>query len=244
MVHTYTQSFQISSFDLNPNATARLSSIANYLQEMAYQHAKRLKWGFHDLEKKNSAWVLSRFHLKMHHLPGWDDVITIETWPRGVDRLFALRDFRIGNEKGDTIGDATTSWLVVDINSHRPLRITEDIIDIVTREDTVFSARSEKIEITDQLTEIYNRKVHFADLDIVGHVNNVSYMEWCMDAIPLEIHTSNELAEIEINFLHEAKYGEEIQLNMSESDNTFIVNAVNISTGAECARARIRFNVH
>ncbi len=241
MMHTYSQSFQISSFDLNPNATARLTSIANYLQEMAYQHAKRLNWGFHDLEKKNVAWVLSRFHLKLHLLPGWDDTITIETWPRGVDRLFAIRDFKITNENGDLIGDATTYWLIVDINTHRPTRITEDIIKLVTREETVFDAKSEKLEIPGELSEVHKRTVGFSDLDIVGHVNNVKYMEWCMDAIPLETHLKHELAELEINFLHEAKYGEEIQLNLSNSDQSFMVNAVNTSTEKECVRARIRF---
>jgi medium-chain acyl-[acyl-carrier-protein] hydrolase len=241
MIHTYSQSFQISSFDLNPNATARLTSIANYLQEMAYQHAKRLEWGFHDLEKKNVAWVLSRFHLKLYQLPGWDDTITIETWPRGVDRLFAIRDFKITNKSGDLIGDATSYWLIVDINTHRPTRITEDIIKIVTREETVFNAKSEKLEISGELSEVYKRKVSFSDLDIVGHVNNVKYMEWCMDAIPLEIHLNHELAELEINFLHEAKYGEEIQLNHSESGQRFMVNAVNTSTNKECVRARMQF---
>lgn len=241
MTNTYSQSFQISSFDLNPNATARLTSIANYLQEMAYQHAKRLNWGFHDLKKENHAWVLSRFHLKMHQLPGWDDIINIETWPRGVDRLFAIRDFKITNGAGEVIGDATTYWLIVDINTHRPTRINQNVIDLVTRKDTAFIAKSEKLELSDELREAYIKSVGFADLDIVGHVNNVKYMEWCMDALPIETHLEHELAELEINFLHEAKYGEEIQLNLSGSDKIFMVNAVNTLTQKECVRARIRF---
>ena len=177
----------------------------------------------------------------MYHQPGWDDAITIETWPRGLDRLFAMRDFKISNEKGDIIGDATTSWLIVDINTHRPARITDEIIKIVTRDDTIFPPRSEKIEFTEKLSEVYRRKVGFADLDIVGHVNNVSYMAWCMDAIPLETHLNNKIAEIEINFLSEAKYGEEIQLNLFESDKKFSLNVVNTKTSRESARARIIF---
>ncbi len=241
MLNTYTQSFQISSFDLNPNASARLTSLANYLQEMAYQHGKRLNLGFHDLKKENHAWVLSRLHLKMHHLPGWDDVITIETWPRSVDRLFVLRDFKITNEKGEVIGNATSYWLIIDMNTHRITRITKDIMELETREDSVFDAKSEKLEMFPELSEAYKKTVAFADLDIVGHVNNVKYMEWCMDAIPLETHLNHELVELEINFLHEAKYGEEIQLNCSGSDQMFMVNAVNIETGKECVRSRIRF---
>lgn len=241
MIQTYSQSFQISSFDLNPNETARLTSIANYLQEIAYQHAKKLKWGFHDLKNENHSWVLARFHLKMHHLPGWDDIINIETWPRGVDRLFALRDYRITDNKGSVIGDGTTSWLIVDINTHRPTRVTKDFVDMVTNQDSVFPARSEKLEISGTLNKAYKKTVGFSDLDIVGHVNNVKYMEWCMDAIPLDIHLNHQLAELEINFLHEAKYREEIQLNVSGKKQVFMVNAVNTATQNECVRARIQF---
>ncbi len=66
-------------------------------------------------------------------------------------------------------------------------------------------------------------------------------MEWCMDAIPLETHLNKELAELEINFLQEAKYGEEIQLNLSGTGKLYMVNAVNTSTQKECVRARILF---
>lgn len=242
MLKTYSQTFQISFYDLNPNATSRLTSIANFLQEMAYQHAKRLKWGFHDLEKKNTAWVLSRFSIIIHQFPGWDDKITIDTWPRGVDRLFGLRDFKIVNDKGLHIADATTSWLMVDIETHRPKRLTSDITELDTRTDTVFNSGSTKIELTDNLSEVHKRTVKYADLDIVGHVNNVRYMEWCLDAIPLETHLNLVLSDFDITFLGEAKFGDEIQLNISEKDNnTFIINAVNTQTLKECVRAQVSF---
>jgi len=242
MLPTYSHTFQISSYDLNPNASSRLTSLANFLQEMAYQHAKRLKWGFHDLEKDNTAWVLSRFSIKIHKFPGWDDIITIDTWPRGVDRLFGLRDFKIVDEKGIHIADATTSWLMVDIETHRPKRLTKDIMELETRTDTAFGSESTKIELSDHSLEAHKRTVKYADLDIVGHVNNVRYMEWCLDAIPLETHMAHTLATFEINFLGEAKYGDEIQLNISEGEhNIFIINALHTKTLKECVRAKVSF---
>ncbi len=243
MPQTFTKTFQISSFDLNPNAVARISALANYLQEMATEHAELLGWGYHDMKNKNTAWVLSRFHVKIHRQPGWNEKISIDTWPRGVERLFAMRDFKVIDETGNTIADATTYWLIIDRDTHRPVRISEEVLSIETRTDTEFTVPLEKIGFPELYEEIYQRSASYSDLDIMGHVNNVSYLSWCMDAIPLDVHLEHEPKGFEINFLSEAKYGDPITINMAKGEgNTYLLNAVNTDTGKECVRVRVSFS--
>lgn len=240
MLKTFTKTFQISSFDLNPNAVSRITALANYLQEMATEHAELLGWGYHDMQKKNTAWVLSRFHVKIHRQPGWNENISIDTWPRGVERLFAMRDFKVKDEAGMTIADATTYWLIIDRDSHRPVRVSEDVLKIESRPDTEFPEPLGKIEFPELYQEVYHRTASYSDLDIMGHVNNVSYLSWCLDAIPLEVHLKHEAKGFEINFLSEAKYGDPITINMAKGEkNTYLLNAVNTKTDKECVRARI-----
>ena len=48
--------------------------------------------------------------------------MTLETWPSGIDRLFAIRDFRMvaGEE---VLLRATSEWMVIDVNRRRPVRL-------------------------------------------------------------------------------------------------------------------------
>ena len=42
------------------------------------------------------------------------------------------------------------------------------------------------------------------------HVNNVCYIEWALESVPPEVLEERVLAELEIHFLAEALFGEEI----------------------------------
>ena len=59
--------------------------------------------------------------------------------------------------------------------------------------------------------------VVFSDLDIIGHVNNVKYMEWCIDAATSAENSGQEIHEFEINFNHEAMLGDLINIYGYES---------------------------
>jgi len=108
MNHTLKAQYSINSFDINPIGKARLTAIANFLQETAYRHATELELGYHHLERMNRAWVLSRLKISVEKYPAWDDVITVETWPHGIEKLFALRDFRITGPSGEELATAST----------------------------------------------------------------------------------------------------------------------------------------
>jgi len=58
--------------------------------------------------------------IRMVGFPEWGQNITVETWPKGIDRLFAFRDFRILNSDGTVIGAATSSWMILDHDTPAP----------------------------------------------------------------------------------------------------------------------------
>ena len=47
-------------------------------------------------------------------LPLWGETIIVKTWPRGTDKLFALRDYEVRYPDGRSIALATSSWLIID----------------------------------------------------------------------------------------------------------------------------------
>ncbi len=65
--------------------------------------------------------MLSGFFIQIHSYPRWQDELIIQTWPTGVERFFALRDFNIFNRQKEVVGAATSAWLIIDLKLRRPL---------------------------------------------------------------------------------------------------------------------------
>lgn len=267
MKNTLLQSYAISSFQVDPRGKARLTALANFLQETAYKHADSLHLGYRHLAENNSAWILSRMRIRVLEYPDWDEELTVETWPRGIEKLFAMRDFRIRNTAGQVITEASTAWLMVDAKTHRPMRIPPDFIPIQIRSDSVFKQSQGKIQVPADLQVYETRTVKYADLDIVGHVNNVKYIEWCTDAAEPDLVMQRGISGISINFISEARLGEQVELRCSslsgssdapkseaikESGNRsrqdaepaaqkMYVSGHNVGTGRECFQAVLTF---
>ncbi len=225
MVSSFKKEFSVSSYELNPRGQARLTTMANYFQEIAYHHANELGFGYEDMKTRRTMWLLSRMKIRMNKYPVWDDRITIETWPSGVDKLFAVRDFRVNNEKGEEIGVASTNWLIVDLNTHRPIKPKAELEAYarIVYGEPVFDAGLDKIQLPQQMVALNRHRVCFSDLDIVGHVNNVKYMEWSIDTAMNDWKLEKEIREFEINFMKETKLGDEISISgaaeMEDSSN-------------------------
>ncbi len=229
MKNTLEQSYTVRSFQVDPRGKARLTALANFLQETAYKHADSLQLGYRHLADNNSAWILSRLRIRVLEYPDWDEELTVETWPRGIEKLFALRDFRIRNSKGEVITEASTSWLMVDAKSHRPQRIPPDFIQIEIRSDSVFEQSQGKISMPAGMTVCKTRTAQYADLDVVGHVNNVKYVEWCTDALDPDLVMQRGISGFSINFISEARMGEQVEIRCSPLQKSGDEFAANIS---------------
>jgi medium-chain acyl-[acyl-carrier-protein] hydrolase len=242
-MNIFTREFTISSYDLNPKGQARLTSMANFFQEMAYHHASELGLGYDDMKSRKTTWVLSRMRIHMKRYPLWNETIKLETWPSGAERLFALRDFRVLDSKGEVIGMASTAWLILDIDSHRLIRPKEmmDQFKMIIHDVQMFETPLDKILVPGETRLLKQHDVVFSDLDIVGHVNNVRYMEWCIDAVTTAENAEKEIRELEINFNHEALLGDRIRISGSENagDETYF-NATREKDGQEIISARLK----
>jgi acyl-ACP thioesterase len=241
-MNLFSKEFWISSYDLNPKGQARLTTMANFFQELAYHHASKLGFGYKDMKERQTTWVLSRMRIRMENYPVWDERIVMETWPSGVDKLFALRDFRIRNREGEILGVASTAWLILNIETHRLIRPKEALehFKLIVHPEQVFENPLDKIEVPGETRPLHLHSVVFSDLDIIGHVNNVKYIEWCIDSLTASAFPDREIREFEINFNQEALLGDEIEIrghDLAEGETFFL--ATRRGDGKEIIRARM-----
>ncbi|MCK9305306.1 MAG: thioesterase [Bacteroidales bacterium] len=219
-----TESFFVKSYETDLKGNLKLFSLMNIVQEMAGKHADLLGFGYEDLIRDNTAWVLSRLKMKILRLPRWREEISAETWHKGGDSLFWYRDFVVCDRYNHEMILATSSWVTIDTLTRRLKRralVEKDYKGIEERD--AIAERAEKILLPPDMEFVRKREVLFSDLDINGHTNNAKYIEWALDTIPFGILSGAAPREMSVNFNTESRFGDNINFYSSFSSGRVVV---------------------
>lgn len=210
----YTEEHTIACYDTDAAWRLKPASFMNLAQEAAGRHAVYLGFGYDDLIASNTAWILSRVHVEFTDTPLWRDKITLTTWHKGLDRLFFLRDFILTDDSGNPKVKATTSWLVMNLDTRRLVRDPKLVEEGTTCTENVIGTPADKVQMPKDIEAefVSGHKVAYSDVDTNGHANNAMYMQWAMDAVDYGIASSRAVKSFTINFNHEIKPMETVSL--------------------------------
>jgi acyl-ACP thioesterase len=236
------EKFNIRSYEVDSGGRLSIVSIFNLMQEAASKHADALGVSIQQLHSENFTWLLSRLKIKINAYPGWGDQLAVHTWPSGIRRLFALRDFHLIDQNDNDVAFALSAWLVLDILKKRPARISNFIERLNPLDGNhVLPDPLEKLPKVDAFTYERRFRVRFGDLDINQHVNNASYVAWMFEGVPEDVHERLWLTELEINFLAESFLQDYVvcRTQPQDSDNRIFNHALfREADGQELVRAK------
>jgi medium-chain acyl-[acyl-carrier-protein] hydrolase len=238
----WTESFRVRAYEVDATGRASVPALANWLQETAGNHATALGWAMDALQAQGRTWVLARLHLCLGHAPAWREDVRVTTWPSGVLRLYALREFRLTGAGEKEFGVATTGWVLLDLAGRRPVRLPSALEEMARRTpNRVLADPFAKLPEVGGVGGGKAFEVRLSELDMNRHANNVSVIAWALDALPDEVVLGTSLAELEIEFRAEALLGDRMLSRVHrlvESSATFLHQLVRESDGREVARAR------
>ena len=204
------QHHTVPCYDTDASWRLKPASFMNLAQEAAGQHAVHLGFGYDDLIVSNTAWILSRVHIEFIDAPKWREDITLTTWHKGLSRLFYLRDFILTDKDGRERVKATTSWLVLHLETRRLVRDPDLMEDGTVCTENVIEAPADKVVMPKgvEAEHVMEHVVAYSDVDMLGHTNNAMYMQWAMDAGDYDTASSRPVRQVTINFNHETKAGD------------------------------------
>lgn len=214
MMKTYIQKHIIPCYDTDAAWRLKPASFMNYAQEAAGNHAVYLGFGYDDLIKTNTAWIISRMHIQFIDTPKWREDMTLTTWHKGLNRLFYLRDFIMTDSQGNARVKATTSWLVLNLETRRLVRDPGLMEEGTVNAENVIETPADKVVMPKDVDAefVMEHKVAYSDVDMNAHANNAMYMQWAMDAVGYELAASYPVREFTINFNHETKAGDNVSM--------------------------------
>ena len=108
----YTEHFEVSSHDTDPNNIARASSVLRYMQETANHQMRDQKPSYSELFEQGMAFVLSRIRMSLYHPLHQYDKIDVQSWPCESRGASFNRCYRIYKD-GLIIAEAASIWALV-----------------------------------------------------------------------------------------------------------------------------------
>jgi medium-chain acyl-[acyl-carrier-protein] hydrolase len=238
----WSETFRVRAYEVDASGRASVPALCNWLQEAAGNHATALGWGVDALQERGLTWVLARFHLRLARQPGWRQDVRVRTWPAGVQRLYAVREFRISSVEGGELGLATTAWLLVGLSNLRPVRLPTALEEMAR--DTPGRVLNDPFA---KLPELNGPEfeaavgVGLADLDMNRHANNVSLIAAALEPLPDDVVLGGGLTELEMEFRAEVLRGDRLQAHARREGGEgmrFVHRLVRERDGREVARAR------
>ena len=235
--------FVVRSYEIDAIHRAKVRTLTNYVQEIAVQHAVALGIGKDQLPG-NLSWMLSRLTLEIEHWPRWGDAIDVETWPSGIDRMLAYRDYLFTNEAGERMAAGTSSWFIVDLDKRRMVRHPETFrqFSVPDRPRALPTEALAKLPSAEDAGRRKEFNVRWGETDINGHANQAAYIDWAMEALPRDVRESWVPRTLEIAFRQECRHGDRVESSCTPlDDGVFLHLLKRQGDGAELARLRTRW---
>lgn len=206
MVTKYVEKVKIFNHYTNYKGRLFVKTLCDLFNDVAEVQTEMYGVDVATLNAQGMTWMLHRLHIELSKMPLQNEEVYIETWPSGIDRLFALRDYRMFRENGEELVRATSEWMYIDLHRRRPMRLSEKVIQMSTEHDIPRLELSSILNEKEfQLKEQGGRHftATFDNIDFNGHVTQASYMRWITNSLPFEFLKNHVLMDVEVIYAHE-----------------------------------------
>lgn len=206
--------FKIRTSECDHKMKITPASILDLFQETAGRHCVPHRLDSPTLLKEEGkSWVLSSMVVEFNHYPVWPEKVDISTWAKSLKGFKAIRDYSVQTTDGVECIKGSSVWALLDMKKRRPCKIDFDNLEM-----KVYNDRHAIKDILpgqfDSFPELSGKGIEFKvlpqDIDINGHVSNITYVHWLFQYIDPNWKNSRELSLLNIAYRGEALEGDQL----------------------------------
>ena len=171
----FSEQFILRESDFNCYGNIRVSSILDFFQTVAANHAERIGMGFEAMKKKGIAWVITKTKLDIFEPLKSGELITVRTIPHPKGLLDYTRDYFI-YRNGTLVIKGSSQWVHIDFKLRKIVRPACDYNDDFVNEFAYDNPRIEKI-MPFENSKPFVFTPTLSDTDHNGHINNAKYAD-------------------------------------------------------------------
>lgn len=220
----YRERFVVRFSEVGDRGSMSLEMLSSLLQEAACNHVLKIGYGAFAGTNERLVTVTTRMHIEVDRYPKWRDFLEVDTWYCTEGRNAVRRDWTVKDvNTGEIIAVATSTWVIMNMDTKVIQRITEQIRSEFApwaREPPKWALSEDRIKASSGRIPKINGDAEFhttglspseRDLDMNQHVNNVKYISWTMESLPLEFRDSHEIRKITLEYRREVQKGDTLE---------------------------------
>ena len=221
----YTEKFKIPLKDIGKDNKIKNRAVLEILENIACYHSDLVGYCVNNIKETKVTWILLDWKLKVINRPTYGQVLTVNTWGKGMNKFFTYRDYEIYDNNNNLCAIATSKWALIDTEKGKMSRLTENIINAYKPEKkTVFEENSlDKVKIPEEFSNTIKYEVIRKDIDINKHMHNLYYLDLAYEALPDEIYNKRPFDYVRITYKKEIKLGEKVNCKYVEQDGKYVI---------------------
>lgn len=221
----YTEKFKIPLKDIGKDNKIKNRAVLEILENIACYHSDLVGYGVNNIKETKVTWILLDWKLKVINRPTYGQILTVNTWGKGMNKFFTYRDYEIYDNNNNLCAIATSKWALIDTEKGKMSRLTENIINAYKPEKkTVFEENSlDKVKIPEEFSNTIKYEVIRKDIDINKHMHNLYYLDLAYEALPDKIYNKRPFDYVRITYKKEIKLGEKVNCKYVEQDGKYVI---------------------
>lgn len=240
-----TRNFDVRFSDSDQYSRLRLSSLFMFMEETAIADAEQNGFGLWKMFKAGYTFVVTRMKVRFSTTPLLGEKLSVSTWAKEIYKeKVCLKDYAVINSQGAAIAQATSSWLLVNLQtgkSENPANCPFPVPMHPGRD-----AMPEMLDILapgEEPQVVYQEQARYSDLDLNHHVNHCRYVDWAIDCLGKEEIKERGISSIQMNYISQIPLGKKVNLvRFKNSAHHALVFGMDADDMSQCMfQARIGF---
>lgn len=231
---------RITSYECGADLQMKTSAFLHYCQEVAEQHADQNGLGYDWGISHGMIWVEVQGDFEFLRRPRWKEEVLLRTNTGQATPLQARRfvEMRAAGS-GELLARADLMWVLIDVNSRRPVPLRKAKLDINLPCPAICSPCEFQAGGEAALRATCTLVAPLRDVDFNGHINNAAYLIWALDTLPEPLRPGGSPTRVHLCFRHETLAGTPISIEHRRQGNCTLHR---ISSGEQIkAEAEIRW---
>lgn len=218
---------EIKFSEIDENGQLSFGNIINHLQDSSNLQSEALGVGVSYQAKRDRAWILSSWEIKIKKIPKYMDKIVVSTWPYAFKGACGRRNYTIAMEGSEeNIVEADSVWALFDVKRNFLTRVTEEdskVYECEKKLDMEYS--SKKIVRATEYVRQETFKVRKYHLDTNKHMNNGWYVKLAEEFI----EDKDRVNSIRVEYKKSALYNDVIVPYVAKEEKRILVELRNES---------------
>lgn len=203
--------YEVHYYEIDRNGNLTANALLSYLEDLFVYHLYVNDLNFKYSAKNKLSWIIGQWDINMKEYPSFADKIYIKIYPVAYKKFYLWNKYEIYNKNRKIIGSVDSAWLLINTESRKLENISEVFKKAfeLTKDDEKMG-KIEKLQKIQSIDNEISVSAKYTDIDTNGHVNNITYLSWAIETIPMDIIEKYKISNLQIKYYKECMYGEKV----------------------------------